>query len=385
MHEKDQENNPAQIVFQAFSVLPDPRTGNRKEHKLFDVIVIAILAFISGADHWTEVELFGEEKEEWLRTFLELPGGIPSHDTFARVFALLSPEAFERAFLTWVRDIHKLAEGNHVAIDGKTIRRSGDKASGSKPIHMVSAWSSEQGLVLASQKVDEKTNEIKAIPELLESLQLKGCTVTIDAIGCQKDIVEHIRKQEADYVIAVKGNQPSLHEDVSLFFKDVKTPFFADTPHEYYKTVEKGHGRIEIRRYWLSPATEALRPGQDWKDLHSVGMVESERHINGIVTMERRYYITSITEQVTPFAQAVREHWSIENGQHWVLDIAFREDEQRMRIQNAAENAAILRRMALNLLKQEKTIKLGIKSKRKLCGWKNEYLLKVLYAGIQQV
>jgi len=323
MPDKEHEKNQAKIVFQAFSQLPDPRTGNRKEHPLFDTIVIAILAFISGADHWTEVELFGREKEEWLRTFLELPHGIPSHDTFARVFALLCPEAFESAFLTWVREIHELAQGSIVAIDGKTVRRSHDKAKGNKAIHMVSAWSSEHGVVLGSRKVDDKSNEIKAIPELLALLLLKGCTVTIDAMGCQKEIAAQIRKQEADYVIAVKGNQPSLHEDISLFFADVKTSRFKDTPHTYYKTVEKGHGRIDIRRYWLSPASEALRPGQEWTDLNGVGMVESERHIGKTMTIERRYYITSHREQVAVFARAVREHWSIENGQHWVLDVAF--------------------------------------------------------------
>lgn len=386
MHDETEEDKTqAHIVFQAFSSLPDPRTGNRKGHNLFDTVVIAILAFISGADHWTEVEMFGEEKEEWLRTFLELPFGIPSHDTFGRVFSLLSPEAFEQAFLTWVQDIYELTQGTIVAIDGKTVRRSHDKANNRKAIHMVSAWSSQHGVVLASRKVDEKTNEIKAIPELVDSLLLKGCTVTIDAMGCQKEIVQHIRKQEADYVIAIKGNQQALNDDVKLFFRDVKTPLFKDTDHDYYKTVEKGHGRIEIRRHWLSPASEALRPGHDWQDLCSVGMVESERHVNGTVSIERRYYMTSLESQVVPFAQAVREHWGIENSQHWVLDIAFREDEQRIRIDNAAENAAILRRMALNLLKQEKTIKLGIKSKRKLCGWNNEYLLKVLYTGTKQV
>lgn len=385
MHDETKDKTQAHIVFQAFSSLPDPRTGNRMGHNLFDVVVIAILAFISGADHWTEVEMFGEEKEEWLRTFLELPYGIPSHDTFGRIFSLLSPEAFEQAFQTWVQDIYELTQGMIVAIDGKTVRRSHDKANNHKAIHMVSAWASQHGAVLACRKVDEKTNEITAIPELLDSLLLKGCTVTLDAMGCQKEIVQHIRKQEANYVIAIKGNQQSLHDDVKLFFQDVKTPLFEVTEHTYYKTVEKGHGRIEIRRHWLSPASEALRPGHDWKDLRSIGMVESERHVNGTVSLERRYYMTSLESQVVPFAQAVREHWGIENGQHWVLDIAFREDEQRIRIDNAAENAAILRRMALNLLKQEKTIKLGIKSKRKLCGWNNDYLLKVLYTGTNQV
>jgi predicted transposase YbfD/YdcC len=372
------DTNHANKVFQAFSNLPDPRTGNRTGHNLYDIIIIAILAFICGADHWTEVELFGKERKEWLQTFLELPEGIPSHDTFGRVFSLLNPEEFERSFLTWVQDIEELTQGTVVAVDGKTLRGSHDRLHNRKAIHMVSAWSSQNGLVLGLQKVDEKSNEITAIPKLLETLILKGCIVTIDAMGCQKDIVRKIREQEADYVIAVKGNQPTLHEDIQLFFEDAKRIDFAEVEHTHYKRVEKGHGRIEIRRYWLSPMVIALRPGHEWQDLRSVGMVESERQVDGKISIERRYYITSLSQEVEKFAQAVREHWGIENGQHWVLDIAFREDEQRIRLNNAAENAAVLRRMALNLLKQDKTVKLGIKSKRKLCGWNNDYLLQIL-------
>lgn len=375
----DCNEHPVEKVFEAFSVLPDPRTGNRRVHMLFDTIVIAMLAFICGADHWTEVELFAEEREEWLRTFLPLPDGIPSHDTFGRIFSLLSPEAFEQAFQTWVNDICTLTQGGVVALDGKTVRHSYDKLHDLKPIHLVTAWSSENGLVLAQRKVNEKSNEITAIPELLKTLRLKGCTVTIDAMGCQKEIVHQIREQEADYVIALKGNQPSLQEDVELFFADVKTPLFSDVPYSYFKTVDKGHGRVEVRRHWLCPASAALRPGHEWRDLLSVGMVEAERHMNGTMSLERRYYVSSLDPNLAAtFAQTVRQHWGIENGQHWVLDMAFREDEQRIRLENAAENAAILRRMALNLLKQEKTVKLGVASKRKKCGWNPDYLLTVL-------
>lgn len=369
-------------VFQAFSALPDPRIGNNQDHNLFDIIVIAMLAFICGADHWTEVESFGKAREPWLRTFLELPKGIPSHDTFGRVFSLLSPEAFEQGFMSWVRDIHELSQGAIVAIDGKALRRSHDKANDRKAIHLVSAWASANGVVLGQRKVDGKSNEITAIPKLLEELVLKGCIVTIDAMGCQKEIADKIREKEADYVIALKKNQPTLYEDVELFFQDVKAKAFPeDEKPAYYKTVEKGHGRIEIRRYWLSPATDALRPGHDWRGLLGVGMVEAERHENGNISIEQRYYISSFHSHVEEFARAVRGHWGIENGQHWVLDVAFREDEQRIRIDNAAENAAILRRMALNLLKQENTVKAGIAAKRKLCGWSDAFLLTVLSHG----
>lgn len=233
-------------------------------------------------------------------------------------------------------------------------------------------------MALVQQKVDEKSNEITAIPKILDSLVLKGCIITIDAMGCQKKIVEKIRIQEADYVIAVKGNQKMLHEDISFFFDDAQEHGFKDIEHSYCKTVDKGHGRFEVRRYWLSPAKEISERNPSWRDLNGIGMVESERHENDKVSVEKRYYIASITSDVERFAQAVRNHWGIENSQHWVLDIAFREDEQRMRIGNAAENAAILRRIALNLLKQEKTCKRGIETKRKKAGWDNDYLLKIL-------
>jgi len=361
-----------------FSVLPDPRTGNRTEHKLMDIVAIAIIATLCGEDTWVDIEAFAIAREDWLRHFLELPHGIPSHDTFGRVFSLLSPEAFEQSFTAWTQDVYHLTQGTVVAIDGKTVRRSHDRKNGGKPLHLVSAWASENGAVLAQRKVEEKSNEITAIPSLLNELLVKGCIVTIDAMGCQKEIVETIREQQADYVIAVKGNQKTLHDDIRLFFDDAQACEFRDIPHAYAKTVEKGHGRIDIRRYWLSPASAALLSDHGWRDLHSVGMVESERHVDGKVSIERRYYITSLTETVTEFARAVRAHWGIENGLHWVLDMTFREDELRIRKNNAAENAAILRRMALNLLKQDTSYNKSLRLKRKQCSWNNDYLLHVL-------
>lgn len=361
-----------------FAVIPDPRTGNRKAHKLIDIITIAIIATLCGEDDWVGIEEFGLAREEWFRKFLELPHGIPSHDTFGRVFSLISPEAFEQAFLSWTQDICRLTEGTIIAIDGKTARRSHDQTNGQKPLHLVSAWASENGMVLAQRKVDEKSNEIVAIPKLLDDLMIKGCIVTIDAIGCQKEIVHKIREKQADYAIAVKGNQKTLHDDIRTFFNDAQSREFRDIPHTYAKTVEKGHGRVEIRRYWLSPASCALLPDHGWSDLNGVGMVEAERHLDGKVTVERRYYITSLTDNIHEFARAVRAHWGIENGLHWVLDMTFREDELRIRKRNAAQNAAILRRLALNLLKQDQSAKKSLCLKRKYCSWKDDYLLHVL-------
>jgi len=356
-----------------FAVIPDPRTGNRKAHKLIDIITIAIIATLCGEDDWVGIEEFGLAREEWFRQFLELPHGIPSHDTFGRVFSLISPEAFEQAFLSWTQDICRLTEGTIIAIDGKTARRSHDQTNGQKPLHLVSAWASENGMVLAQRKVDEKSNEIVAIPKLLDDLMIKGCIVTIDAIGCQKEIVHKIREKQADYAIAVKGNQKTLHDDIRTFFNDAQSREFRDIPHTYAKTVEKGHGRVEIRRYWLSPASCALLPDHGWSDLNGVGMVEAERHLDGKVTVERRYYITSLTDNIHEFARAVRAHWGIENGLHWVLDMTFREDELRIRKRNAAQNAAILRRLALNLLKQDQSAKKSLCLKRKYCSWKDDY------------
>lgn len=368
-----------------FSIVLDPRTGNRKEHKLVDIIVLAVTATICGADGWVEIERFGHLRQEWFARFLELPHGIPSHDTFGRVFSLLSPQAFERAFGSWTQQMHQLSQGTIVAIDGKTSRRSHDRLHEQNPLHLVSAWASENGVVLAQRSIDDKSNEITAIPKLLDDLMLKGCIVTIDAMGCQKDIVDRIREQEADYVIGLKGNQPQLQDDVRVFFDDARQTQFRDIPHEYSKTVEKGHGRLEIRRYWLCPAATSIPQDHAWRDLNGIGMVEAERHVRDQVTTERRYYMCSFDTNVHEFARAVRGHWGIENGLHWVLDMAFREDQLRIRLNHAAENAAVLRHIALNLLKQETSAKCGVAAKRKMCGWDNDYLVKVLSLAVKNV
>lgn len=376
------QQNPTATITEHFSELGDPRRYN-KRHLLDDIIVIAICAAICGADDWPAVEEFGRAKRRWLKTFLKLPHGIPSHDTFGRVFGLLNPEQFRRGFIQWVRAVNKIIGGQIVPIDGKKLRRSHDRTLGKNAIHMVSAWASENSVVLGQIKVDDKSNEITAIPQLLDLLEISGCIVTIDAMGCQKEIAKKIVvEKSADYVLALKGNQGHLFEDVKGLFEYAQERGLADC--DYHRTEEKGHGRMEIRECWTLSAPEYLARIQnwvDWQGLRTVIMVRSERRVDDKRSKEARYYISSLGGDAKQALKAVRGHWGIENVVHWILDIAFREDESRIRKGNGAQNFAILRHIALNLLKQEKTAKCGTKTKRLKAGWDEDYLLKVLSGG----
>ncbi len=352
-------------------------------HELIDIIILTICAVICGADEFKQIEEYGNIKKDWLKSFLELPNGIPSHDTIGRVFAAIDPDKFKRCFLNWVGSVAKTTKGEVVAIDGKTLRRSHDRASNKAAIHMVSAWADENHMVLGQIKTAEKSNEITAIPELLNLLKINGCVVTIDAMGCQKKIAEKIIEKNADYALALKENQPNLYNDVKLFFEDALKSNFKDIPHKFHETTDGDHGRIEIRRYWTVSDIDWLCGKENWKKLNIIGMVESQREINGRISTEYRFYISSLENDAKKFGQAVRGHWGVENKLHWVLDIAFREDESRIRKGHAPDNFAAVRHIALNMIKHEKTAKVGTHTKRKMAGWDNDYLMKILSSLIK--
>jgi predicted transposase YbfD/YdcC len=374
------EEQPVASIARHFEGLPDPRTGNAKQHIFLEILVMAICAVICGADGWSDVELFANNKKAWLKTFLKLPKGIPSHDTFGRVFAQINPEEFQKRFIEWVQAIEKLTAGQVIAIDGKNLRRSHDHEAGKAAIYMVSAWATQNQLVLGQTKVADKSNEITAIPELLQLLEITGCIVTIDAIGTQTEIAKTIIDGSGDYLLSVKENQGHLFEDIQYLF-DVDVAHGYEREHSYSKTVNKGHGRIETRECWAVDNERYLslvRKREQWKGLKSIVRIVSQRQIGEEIEVQTRYFISSLPADAQVILKIKRSHWKIENQVHWVLDIAFREDESRVRKDHGAENLAVLRHMALNLLKNEKTAKGGIHAKRLQAGWNNDYLLKVL-------
>jgi predicted transposase YbfD/YdcC len=371
-------SSPLASIETHFRSLTDPRAEHSIKHYLIDIVMITICAVICGADNWVDIENYGHAKIEWLKEFLELPHGIPSHDTLMRVFARLKPEQLQQCFLNWIQAVSQITQGQVIAIDGKSLRSARERGQNRGAIHMVSAWATENRLVLGQQKVNAKSNEITAIPELLKLLTIEGCLVSIDAMGCQTEIARTIIEQRGDYVLALKANQRNLYEDVVQLFQSARQKDWQDIDHEFYQTINKGHGRIEIRRYWIMEQTEYLLGAEQWSGLKSIGLVESQRRINNHTTLEHRYYLLSIQSDAQLFAQAVRSHWGIENQLHWVLDVSLSEDIIRGCEGYSAENLAVVRHLAVNLLTHENTAKGGIHAKRKQAGWNNQYLTRVL-------
>ena len=369
---------PKITLLDHFTNLTDPRIERTKDHKLIDIVAIAICGMISGADNWVAMEQYGNAKEEWLKQFLELPNGIPSHDTISRVFARLDPKEFEQCFRDWVKSISELIPGEIISIDGKTVKHSGSKGRGKKAIHIVNAWASSQRLVLGQIKVKNKSNEITAIPELIKVLELSGCLVTIDAMGTQTKIAQLIQDNGADYCLALKENQPNLYQEVVNLFDQGEGIDWSEVEHDFHRTINQGHGRTEIRRHWTMPVTELFFDESKWPGLQSVGLIESIRKVDGETTTSKRYYLNSFSSDAQLLARAVRSHWGVENNVHWVLDVAFREDDCPVHSDHAPENLSQLRKMSLNLLSREKTAKIGVANKRLKAAWDNQYLAKVL-------
>lgn len=369
-------------VLRSFASLPDPRMKRTRKHELMDLLAIAICGVICGADGWAQIAQFGRAKRQWFVTFLNLPHGIPSHDTFGRVFARLDPVAFERCFLDWMNALAQKPFGRLIAVDGKTLRASFDSAAARAPMHLVSAWCEQNQTVLGQCATAAKSNEITAIPELLALLDLEGAVVTTDALGCQTAIAAKIVAGNADYVLQVKGNQPKLEAELVALFDEC----IRGDPHavasQKFEDVDKGHGRIETRRCWMTTHIDTLPGGAKWTSLSSAACVESIRRIGDQEQRERRYYISSVaTLDARRMLERVRGHWGVENGLHYCLDVSFDEDRRRIRKGHGAENFSRLSRIALNLLKRERTNKHGLKTKRLCCGWDHAYLLTVLTQG----
>src|SRR5258708_24473317 len=364
-----------------FGELPDPRVERTKRHKLLDIVAIAMCGVICGADNWVEIEEFGLIREEWLRGILELPNGIPSHDTFGRVFARLDAEAFRRSFMAWVRAVHTLTAGQVVALDGKTMRGSAEASSGKAALHVVSAWASENQMVLGQLAVEGKSNEITAIPQLLEMLVVQGCIVTVDAMGCKKKSAQAMVDAQADYLLRVKANQEHLYQDLEDWFAYAQQTHFAQMTYSHDQVVGKDHGRVEIRDCWVVSdplAFEYIRHYEGWPNLRSIAKVVRQRVLADSSSTETAYYISSLDSDAQLILACSRGHWAVENSLHWVLDVAFREDAARYRQENGPENFALLRKLALNLLRQDKTVKIGAKGKRLRAALDPAYLRHLL-------
>lgn len=376
------EDSAHTLLLRIFRDMPDQRMPGKIIHKLHDILVITVCAVICGLEHWTQIEDFAKANEQWLKSFLELPGSIPSHDTFGKVFSVIDPDEFECRIQKWIHClVGSSTEEKHIAIDGKTLRKSFDTASGKAAIHMLNAYVYENHAVFGQLKVDSKTNEITAIPKLLEMLQLKNATVTIDAMGCQKNIAREIIQRDGHYVFSLKGNQGALKDDVTTFMDDMIATGQSQYS-DYCQTVEKSHGRIETRKCWTCWDVDWLNQRHQWAGLSSLAAVECTRTINGKSSTERRYFISSHSgRQAQKIATLVRNHWRVENELHWTLDVSFNEDQCRVRIKNAAENLARIRRISLLLLKNDETCKLGIKSKRAKASYDKNYLLTLLGFG----
>lgn len=357
---------------EAFAEIPDPRVAGRSKHDLVEMLVVTVCALLCGVDDFVGIEAWAKERIDWLRRFLKLDGGVASHDTFGRLFGLLDRRAVETGFRRWVGSVlPALAEGTVVAIDGKASRRS--KMTGQQALHLVSAFATQAQLILGQEACAEKSNELTAIPVLLEALLLKGAIVTIDAMGTHSNIAQAIRDKEADYVLAVKDNQPKLAESITSFFEIGQTANWKNTPHTYTESVEKDHGRLELRRCWAFTQLECLAAPQQWPDLKMFGVIEAQRTINGTTSHERRLYIGSIAPDAGTLANVVRAHWAIENRVHWCLDVALNDDQMRARMKNAGANLAIVRRLVLNLLRLDKSRKGGIHTRRILAASSDSY------------
>ncbi len=359
-----------------FSSLKDPRQIKKSLYPLEEILFLVLCAVLSGADDWVAISLFGKKKIKFLRRFLSFANGTPSHDQLGNVFAAIDEKQFRQCFIDWASSLHQAIKGV-VAIDGKTLRRSFDKAGGKSAIHMVSAWCSEQNLVLAQTRVDKKSNEITAIPELLELLEIEGTIITIDAMGCQRDIAQLIISKKADYIFSLKGNQGTLREDVELFFKEQLSVNYIDTTVSCHKRIEKSHGRIEVRKITVCTDISWLQKRHNWPGLTSIIMVEYECEVDGKTRHETRFYISSIDANAEFMANAIRQHWGVENGLHWVMDMVFRDDECRIRKDNSPANFAAIKHMASNILRGSKA-KGSMRSKRHEAAWDEDFLCNLV-------